>query len=352
MAILWEPSNPAFQSDLISQIVRNMWESLGTTRRINLLEDPKFEIWPFGVNGASHRPAYWGGFTSPTNYLKTTSGIGEQSNNVCRITVDSIARRLGQQVLNAGEFPDELRGSLEKGFFGIGAFVKSASSTARLSIWDGTGRNIVSNTHTGSNNFEWLKGAGQISNLATQLRWDFEPLAASGTHDITDCTLIHSPIPPEGFHVPNSNIFAINGFQQGAYSTPQPYFNFIHHRPYIARGCVCSSRVVATGSSTIHDIEGLRAGSVWQSVFQSGSRPTIAIGAVQSTGGLVDNSTYHHRCFNHYHNLSTNRTDSEARFITDQSDSGVSAQDLMFMLHCWKTESPLEFYRVWNHLWQ
>lgn len=352
MAIIWDETNPAFEADLISQIVRNMWESIQAERKINLLEDPKFEIWPFGVNGASHRPAYWGGFTSPTNYLKATSGIGEQSNNVCRITVDSVGRRLGQIVLAAGEFPDELRGSGDQGFFGIGAFVKSASSAARLSVYDGVGRSILSNTHSGGDTFEWLSGAGQISNVATQLRWDFEPLAASGNHDITDCVMIHSPIPPDRFHVPNSGMFTIDSvIKEGLYSSAQEWFYFSYHRPFIFRGATYQSRIAPTGSSVIADIDVKRTGAAWQSIFLSGSRPTIAVGA-QIGSGKTDTATYFHRCVNHYHPSAVIAQDAQCRFVTDQADSGATAQDLFGLAHCWKTESPLEFYREFDHVWQ
>jgi len=351
MAILWEPGNPAFQSDLISQVVRNMWESLGATRRINLLEDPKFEIWPYGTNGATHRPAYWGGFTSPVNYALSTAGIGEQSNKTCVITTDNVNQRMGQIVLAAGEFPDDLRGSSDQGFFGIGARVKTASSAARISLWDGISRAIVSNTHTGGDTFEWLSAAGQISNIATQLRWDFEPLAASGDHEITECVLIYSPIPPGRFHIPNSGIFTKSYLHEGLYNTPQTWFMMYHHRPFIFRGVNLHTRTVPSGSSVINDIDVLRTGSLWQSIFQVASRPTITVGNI-SDSVQVDTSTYFHRCVAEFTPSHAIRQDAEFRFITDQSDSGAAAQDFSMDCYCWKTESPLEFYREFDHVWQ
>lgn len=353
MAVNWDAANPANNSGVISDVIRNMWESIQQAKLVNLLEDPKFEIWPFGTNGASHRPAYWGGFTAPTNYQLITAGIGEQSNKACRITVNAVTQRLGQKVLSSGELPDEFRGSVDgQGWFSIGANVKSGSSAARISLFDGVGRNVISNTHTGGGSFEWLSGVGHISSSATELRWDFEPMAATGDHDITECVLIYSPIPPGRFIPPNSKIVHFESMlKEGTFGTPQPWWYFYYHRPLILRGATITMRTAPTGSSVIADVN-VRRGGTQVSVFQAGSRPTVTVGNFTDTAA-VDSATYSDRCVNHFIPSDADRNnDSEMSMNVDQADSNMIAADPSMMIYAWKTESPLEFYRVFDHTWQ
>lgn len=289
--------------------------------RVNLLADPTFLIWP---EGDSSDPAHWrkSGTGAAIARETTIKKLGAFS---AKLTYGSAVAYLDQDVFPTGDYDQ----GLDEQPFSCGAFVYAAAADAYIGLEDGSGNEVNnwSSAHPGGSVWKWLKASFITDPAATKITFRAKK---SGTGDlyIAFPTVVKGIVPPSGPCWPRVVRGAFAPTLAGnPLSAGTDLWRGSLQRPFIVDDVQIHTLTDVSGQAMILDINQWD-GAAWQSMFQSASRPQVAVSA-SAGGDQPDATTYAYRCFKAC--FGTGISDAMLNIDCDQAASSGGKNPTLFI---------------------
>jgi hypothetical protein len=208
----------------------------------NVIPNGEGLIWPFGVSGASHRPAHWQiGGTAPTTIARETTIKKRDAQSTKIVAAAGGAGGLYYDAFNTTDFNTGFRDC----YVHMGEWVYGADS--RIYIYDGNTYTYSSYGSAGA--WAWRTVSKLLdASAADRLRFGRE-VAANGTGYFWGATgwLFAGP-PQDFFPCPTRSGFLYFPFSGAAAITAHGYSNAEFKRPAIVLGsaAICQTAPVST----------------------------------------------------------------------------------------------------------
>lgn len=319
----WNEALPIDRSKgLASQVRGNMNALAASLFGQNLLADPEMRIWAAGDTAVP--TCFFVAGSTPASITRCGLSLGDTNRKFgpyCMKIVGGAGNTyFGQYIVPpvAGIYgwSDSFTG-LE---FGAGVYVKTADvNGARVGIGETTTSVDAGSFHTGSDNWEWLRGPRHVVGAATVLAHIVE-IGAGKTVYVSAPTATIGGVPPLG-PLPCPAQYGVLYFKTtGDFAVGTLRDVYHPARPGIVKDVMFYAKTAPTGASLIADVN-TWDGAALTSMFST--RPTITAGSNQNSAR--PDSTYARRCL--AANFGTTAVGNVLTVDIDQVGSSVPGAD-------------------------
>ena len=308
----------------------------------NWVMNDAFRLWAAGQSAVATGWTMNGSGAVGSAYA--TGYIGDFAHNLQRNGTDC---NIAQYLMGTTSYA-KAGGGFSSRQFGFGAWVYSAvASQARIRFYDGV-TSTSTDYHTGGSGWEWLSSVHTVNSGATRLQIVCEVKGADGTCRFDGVTAFPSAVAPSNWVPCPCALRTLHFNIPGTIVAGTRKFSYRHSRPFYVQDVILTCNAAPTGAAILVDVNHFD-GATFQSLFQAGSRPTIAIGA---TGGAsaVPDATYadRYRSFMGTVATTSSYTDRLLTIDLDQIGSGTAGSDLGIAVRVLEFARPQEALLEYN----
>lgn len=312
---------------------------MGGLGGVNLIRNDDFQVWP---DGDSSAPVFWTLSGAAATVARTGTSLGDTSRKIgdfaAKVTRAGTNCSLANTLLDGTAFTRA--DFLKQKYLAFGMWVKcSTPNIARIAVADGAGTSY-SSYHTGGGTWEFLAITHQVDSSATEITVSGTVHNSDGNAIFSGATalLLGSDFNIVEYQASPVLYGAMHFALGGDLATGNNQGRVVLARGGIVKDVQCHAKTAPVGADAIFDVN-TWDGAAYTSMFQAGSRPTIADGA--NDGGDQPDDTYARRCLQGAFGSSPGDS-SIMTLDVDQVGSGTAGSDAVVEVRVLQYASPLE----------